>query len=938
MKAKELHARFKEQGDPIGEGGFAEVHKVVYTENHRQIALARKRIRPSRQGTIEKLLQEANIMKPLDHGHVLRLVGTYSLRRNELYLLLWPVATCNLKEFLRDVHSLRTGAGDREDIKERLRMLELTDLRTIEEKTYGIQEIQHRRQCPVRFAMQIIGCIARALAYLHKSNIRHLDLKPENILLSSGTVYLADFGISKDVSEMDNTALDTWQGTYRWWAPEMFDTSCSPPSMKKADVYSLGLVLLNIATFLYGMDPSTFEAATADILPPKRIEKIQKFQDDLRKHTLETQHFRDEADATISPKHIIGLTSQMLSPDPESRPSAEKVDNRLVKRGGIDQIYHAPCCKKPSAMLTKRINKVYAAHAALEKEVKTLKSVNETWEARIKNEREKHAKEIQKLKEQLEAEKKQREAAEARLNGGEQVDNRRQGWHRRQRSTGLGGGHPGRDNADIQSSVDGDDASQQGQQGQQGGRRQGRQQNRNQRGPQAQQPQQSLQKRQAQQQQQAQQQTQQKRQAQQQAPQQYSQQQPQLQQPRPQQPRPQQRPGPPPIAPRSIIHTENAAAPPQQQPTPSPSPSPSPSPNGAEQGALRRSRGSTSRLPLAVKTPTRSGTPVQHSPTPVSVAQSRRVSVRNTPTPPAAASTLSPPPADDPPTAIFTGAVREPAAASQAVAPPRSPGTAANAPQPKEAVAMAARRNQPATAAAPPPRPQPSAEPPAAASTPVAPWANGNYKQTHRPQLQWADSSTSTLESSTPLEGSTFSLASRATTATQATEMSESQSQQAPSTPSLATASAATSQAVSPVMQQSSPVVKVNGRPPLVAVPTLVQRRESAASRDLAEAASDGKTITSLHATLAAVADTAVVQAPAPQPASSEGADSVGPLSASQAPAAPPRKPPTLSSQRSWAAVAGTQPAADGSPLQMGHGPFAMGSPQRRRGASVPKT
>ncbi len=42
-----------------------------------------------------------------------------------------------------------------------------------------------------------VGCLIRAVAYIHQRGIRHRDIKPENILVKQDEVFLADFGISQ---------------------------------------------------------------------------------------------------------------------------------------------------------------------------------------------------------------------------------------------------------------------------------------------------------------------------------------------------------------------------------------------------------------------------------------------------------------------------------------------------------------------------------------------------------------------------------------------------------------------------------------------------------------------------------------------------------------------------------------------------------------------
>uniref|UniRef100_A0A8C1NJY0 non-specific serine/threonine protein kinase n=1 Tax=Cyprinus carpio TaxID=7962 RepID=A0A8C1NJY0_CYPCA len=88
-----------------------------------------------------------------------------------------------------------------------------------------------------------------ALAYLHENKIIHRDLKAGNILFTSdGDVKLADFGVSaKNTKTLQRR--DSFIGTPYWMAPEvvMCETSKDRPYDYKADIWSLGVTLIELA-------------------------------------------------------------------------------------------------------------------------------------------------------------------------------------------------------------------------------------------------------------------------------------------------------------------------------------------------------------------------------------------------------------------------------------------------------------------------------------------------------------------------------------------------------------------------------------------------------------------------------------------------------------------------------------------------------------------
>jgi calcium/calmodulin-dependent protein kinase I len=91
-------------------------------------------------------------------------------------------------------------------------------------------------------ASRLMRQMARAIAWLHSQGVVHRDLKPENLLLSSTgdgdiTVKLCDFGLSVALGQ--DGVLDEKQGTWAYWAPEMWSGQYG----KQVDMWSLGVIL-----------------------------------------------------------------------------------------------------------------------------------------------------------------------------------------------------------------------------------------------------------------------------------------------------------------------------------------------------------------------------------------------------------------------------------------------------------------------------------------------------------------------------------------------------------------------------------------------------------------------------------------------------------------------------------------------------------------------
>jgi len=110
---------------------------------------------------------------------------------------------------------------------------------------------------------QVSFSIVSALHYLHQQlRVIHRDVKPSNILADkTGCVKLCDFGISAYL--IDSIARTRDAGTSYYLAPERIDPEggSSPSYGVKADVWSLGITLLEVAegTFPYPQWHTPFE-------------------------------------------------------------------------------------------------------------------------------------------------------------------------------------------------------------------------------------------------------------------------------------------------------------------------------------------------------------------------------------------------------------------------------------------------------------------------------------------------------------------------------------------------------------------------------------------------------------------------------------------------------------------------------------------------------
>ena len=99
----------------------------------------------------------------------------------------------------------------------------------------GPLETEHVRE----FMLQLVD----AVDYMHSKGLYHRDIKPENIFLAQdGSLKLGDFGLA---------TTDTWSyevsvGSDRYMSPEQYDPAGTGYSPAQADIWAIGICLLNI--------------------------------------------------------------------------------------------------------------------------------------------------------------------------------------------------------------------------------------------------------------------------------------------------------------------------------------------------------------------------------------------------------------------------------------------------------------------------------------------------------------------------------------------------------------------------------------------------------------------------------------------------------------------------------------------------------------------
>jgi calcium-dependent protein kinase len=196
-----LYKVYKILSPPLGRGAYGEVRKAIHLKTGEHRAIKMLLLQEVNSQSKRKLINEVNIMKCLDHPHIVKIYEFFD-HSSALYIVMEYLEGEPLFDYL----------------------------------------IRHSPTITEKMVAEIMHQILSAIYFMHLNGIVHRDIKSENIIFNGKNITVIDFGTSKIMTS--ESRLREAKGTAFYMAPEVIKGSYN----EKCDIWSCGIVFYILLT------------------------------------------------------------------------------------------------------------------------------------------------------------------------------------------------------------------------------------------------------------------------------------------------------------------------------------------------------------------------------------------------------------------------------------------------------------------------------------------------------------------------------------------------------------------------------------------------------------------------------------------------------------------------------------------------------------------
>ncbi|KAI3464429.1 hypothetical protein Pfo_021092 [Paulownia fortunei] len=293
---KELQQETKGFKEKLGEGGFGSVYRGVLST---KMVVAVKQLEGIGQGEKQFRMEVATISST-HHLNLVRLIGFCSEGRHRLLVY----------EFMKNG--------------------------SLDSFLFTSEESSDKKVLNWAHRYNIALGTAKGITYLHeecRDCILHCDIKPENILLDENyNARISDFGLARllNLNDHRHRSLITVRGTRGYLAPEWV---ANLPLTSKADVYSYGMVLLEIIS-----GRRNFEVSSKTNHKKFSLWAYEEFEKGNVGAVLDKRLMEHDVDM-VQAMRVIQVSFWCIQEQPSLRPTMGKVVQMLE---GIADIHTPP--------------------------------------------------------------------------------------------------------------------------------------------------------------------------------------------------------------------------------------------------------------------------------------------------------------------------------------------------------------------------------------------------------------------------------------------------------------------------------------------------------------------------------------------------------------------------------------------------------------------